>query len=118
MSHDSRRLLARDDLDAMFFQIAAVEHAPVTEMAGRTAGGFAIAEIIFAADIQGEVIGHFAAKFFQVTEQAAKVIVVAVAHDKTLHFRAVDAHHFHVVHQRVRRVTEIEQQVARVGADA
>ena len=45
------------------------------------------------------------------------MIEVAVAHDQALHFRAVDAHDVHVVHQRVGRVTKIEHEMARVGAD-
>ena len=53
--------------------------------------------------------------FLEKTDQPTVMVEVPVAQYQSLHLGEVDAHDLQVVDQRVGRVAEVQQQVARLG---
>ena len=118
MAGDYGRLFAGHHAHAVLLQVAPVEHAPVGEVAGRAGSVLPYAEKVLAADVERKIGGQLVSVLLEEADQAAEVVKVTVARDERLRLRGIDLHDLHVVEERVRRVAEIEQDLARLPAHA
>ena len=67
-----------------------------------------MAEIVLPAGVEGQVGRHDLAGLLKKADQAAEVVVMAVAEDQRVDLAGVDAQELHVVVQRLGCVTEVE----------
>ena len=112
---DHRRRLGENQLDPMGGDCAAIKHAAISERARRRAC-VPLAEIVLAAAIEREFRRQRVAFFIEEADEAAPMIVVTVAEDEGADLARIYSLQVHIGHQRFRRVAEIEQDRASIGA--
>ena len=112
VSGDHGRRFAQHGRDLLRRELAAVEGAEIGELALGRRRTDPVAEIVLAAGIELDVGRQLVAEFVEEAEQAAEMIVMAVADDQRVEFRRIDADQFHVVQQHFGRIAVVQHQRA------
>ena len=84
MAGDHGRRLAQHGRDLLRRQLPAIQRAEIGELALGRRGVDAVTEIVLAAGIELDVGRQLVAEFVEEADQAAEMIVVAVADDQRI----------------------------------
>jgi hypothetical protein len=110
LAADHNRRFTQHDLDILPGEIAPVEHAEIAELALRAGADIALAEIVLAAGVHGQIGRQVLAVLLEKTEQPAPMVEMTVAHDQRIDLGRIDLQELHVAVDGIGRPAEVEQE--------